>query len=87
MLALIEKGLKRKDAYEIVQKNAMKAWQGSRGFQTLLKSDAAVTRALSRAELEGLFDYHYYTQHVDDIFQRLGLTKSQWQGVFPENPA
>ncbi len=84
MLALIDKGLKRQEAYEIVQKNAMKVWKGNRSFLTLLKADAGVTAALPPPELEALFDYQQYLQHVDDIFQRLGLTKSQWQGTIPE---
>ena len=84
MLALIDKGLSRQKAYEIVQKNATKAWQGNRSFLTLIKADAEVTGTLSLEELEKLFDYQYYLQHVDDIFLRLGLTKSQWQGSLPD---
>ena len=79
MLALIDKGLSRQKAYEIVQKNAMKAWKGNKSFLTLMKADKAVADILTTAELEKLFDYKYYVQHVDDIFLRLGLTKSQWQ--------
>lgn len=85
MLALIDKGLKRQKAYEIVQRNAMKTWKGRRSFLTLLKADAALSKVLLPDELEALFDYQHYTQHVDDIFQRLGLTKSQWQGAIPES--
>ena len=84
MLALIDKGLSRQKAYEIVQKNATKAWQGNRSFLTLIKADAEVTGTLSLEELEKLFDYQFYLQHVDDIFLRLGLTKSQWQGSLPD---
>ena len=85
MLALIDKGLSRQKAYEMVQRNAMKAWKGNKSFLTLLKADAEVTGALPPEELEKLFDYQYYLQHVDDIFLRLGLTKSQWQGSIPDN--
>lgn len=77
MLALIEKGLSRPKAYELVQRNAMKAWKGSRNFLTLLKADAEVTSVLPVAELEPIFDYKYYLVHIDEVFQRLGLTKSQ----------
>jgi adenylosuccinate lyase len=84
MLALINKRLSRQNAYEIVQRNAMKAWKGNRNFLTLLKADAEVKAALPAAELEGLFDYQHYLQHVDEIFLRLGLTKAQWQGIIPE---
>jgi adenylosuccinate lyase len=84
MLALIDKGMNRQKAYEVVQKNAMKAWKGSRSFLTLIKADTEVTGTLSKEELEKLFDYQYYLQHVDDVFLRLGLTKSQWQGSIPD---
>jgi adenylosuccinate lyase len=84
MLALINKGLGRQKAYEIVQRNAMKAWKRNRSFLTLLKADAEVTGTIPLDELVALFDYQYYLQHVDEIFQRLGLTKSQWQVSIPE---
>jgi len=80
MLALIDKGLSRQRAYELVQRNAMKAWKGNRNFLTLLKADADVKEVLPAGELEALFDYQHYLQHADEIFRRLGLTKSQWQG-------
>jgi adenylosuccinate lyase len=80
MLALIDKGLGRQEAYELVQRNAMKAWKGNRNFLTLLKADTEVKSTISSEELEKIFDYQYYLQHMDEIFQRLGLTKSQWRG-------
>jgi adenylosuccinate lyase len=80
MLALIDKGMGRHEAYEIVQKSAMKAWKGTKGFLTLIKTDADVAKTLTSEELEKIFDYQFYLQHVDEIFLRLGLTKSQWQG-------
>jgi adenylosuccinate lyase len=85
MLTLIEKGLNRQKAYEIVQRNAMKAWKGRGSFLTMLKADKELTSTLKTTELEALFDYQYYLQHVDEIFKRLGLTKSQWQSTLPEN--
>ncbi|MFC1955076.1 adenylosuccinate lyase [Chloroflexota bacterium] len=80
MLALIEKGLSRQKAYELVQRNAMKAWRGNKDFRKLLKADSEVATTLSTEELESLFDYDYYLRYVDDIFGRLGLTKAQWKG-------
>ena len=80
MLALIDKGLIRQKAYEMTQRNAMKAWKGNRSFLTLLKADTEVKDHIKPEELEKIFDYQYYLQHVDEIFQRLGLTKSQWRG-------
>ena len=79
MLALIDKGLSRQKAYHLVQRNAMKAWEGNKNFRTLLKADAEVKATLSPEELEALFDYQYYLRHVDEIFERLGLTSKQWK--------
>ncbi|MFC1861130.1 adenylosuccinate lyase [Chloroflexota bacterium] len=79
MLALINKGLSRQKAYEMVQRNAMKSWKGSKNFLSLLKADSEVTATLPPAELEPLFDYHYYLRYVSEVFERLGLTESQWK--------
>ena len=79
MLALIDKGLKRGKAYEMVQRNAMKSWRTGRNFLTLLKADAEVTAILPADEIAKLFDYQYYLRYVDDIFHRIGLTESQWK--------
>ncbi len=84
MLALIDKGLSRQKAYELVQRNAMKAWKEDKNFLTLLKADPEVTTTLPPPELEPLFDYNYYLRYVDDIFARLGLTKAQWKGDITE---
>jgi len=75
LLALIDKGLSREEAYEMVQRNAMEAWQQKKSFLSLLETDNRVTAHLTRSELESLFDYNYYLKHVDSIFERLGLTK------------
>ncbi len=79
MLALIDKGLSRQKAYELVQRNAMKAWQGNKNFLSLLKADPEVTATLPQEELEPLFDYQYYLRYIDEIFKRLGLTEAQWK--------
>ncbi|MFW6126365.1 MAG: adenylosuccinate lyase [Chloroflexota bacterium] len=73
MLALIDKGLGREEAYRLVQRNAMKAWHEGAGFLNLLAADREVTQHLSRSGLEGIFDYNYYIRHVDSVFERLGL--------------
>jgi adenylosuccinate lyase len=73
LLALIDKGLNREKAYQIVQRNAMEAWQQRKNFLSLLEADNQVTAHLAKAELESLFDYSYYVKHVDSIFERLGL--------------
>ncbi len=84
MLALIDKGLSRQNAYKMVQRNAMKAWKGNKRFLNLLKSDPEVTAALSTEELESLFDYQYYLRYVNEVFERLGLTMTQWKGSISE---
>jgi adenylosuccinate lyase len=75
MLALVDKGVSREDAYRMVQRNAMPAWQQGGDFLALLKADPEVSKALTAAELQALFDLAYHTRHVDDIFARvLGQT-------------
>jgi adenylosuccinate lyase len=85
MLALIDKGLGRQEAYHLVQRNAMKSWKSNRNFITLLKADNDVKDVITAAELDKIFDYQYYLQNVDEIFRRIGLTKAQWQGSINDN--
>jgi adenylosuccinate lyase len=73
LLALIEKGVGRTQAYTLVQRNAMKSWETGQDFRELLRQDAEVTARLPGHDLEQLFDYSYYTQHVDATFRRIGL--------------
>jgi len=73
LLKLAEKGLPRQRAYEIVQANAMTAWQEQRSFQELLARDPEVTARLSPAELGECFDPGWYLRNVDAIYRRLGL--------------
>ncbi len=73
LLALIDRGLTRQQAYQLVQRNAMKAWKERADFLGLLKADREVAATLPPAEVEVLFDYQYYLRHVDRIYQRLGL--------------
>jgi adenylosuccinate lyase len=75
LLALIDKGLTRQQAYELVQRNAMNSWKKRTSFLGLLKADPEITARLSSAELESLFDYNYFLKYVDSIFKRLGLTE------------
>jgi adenylosuccinate lyase len=79
MLALIDKGLSRQEAYKLTQRSAMKSWQKGKKFLKLLKADADVMKAISEHELESLFDVKYYLRYVDDIFERLSLTGAQWK--------
>ena len=71
LLALTQKGVSREDAYRLVQRNAMKVWEEGADFQEELLADPEVTAALSRPEIEALFDLGYHTKHVDTIFARV----------------
>lgn len=71
LLALPAKGVSREDAYAWVQRNAMPVWRGEGDFLTLLKADKDVSKALTAAELEALFDLGYHLKHVDTIFERV----------------
>jgi adenylosuccinate lyase len=71
MLALIEKGLHREGAYDIIQKNAMRSWRSGVQFKKLLLKDKEVRRYLSAKEIEHIFDLTYYLKHVDYIFKRV----------------
>ena len=71
LLALTQRGVAREDAYRIVQRNAMKVWEGKGEFMAELKSDPNVTAALSDTEINELFDLGYHLKHVDTIFSRV----------------
>ena len=73
LLKLTDAGLARQQAYEIVQRNAMRAWRERRPFLELLAADAEVMDRLSAEELKSCFDPAFYLRHVDTIFQRVGL--------------
>ena len=71
LIALTQKGVAREEAYRLVQRNAMRVWQGEGDFLTFLKADADVRKHLSEAELTENFDLGYHLKHVDTIFKRV----------------
>jgi adenylosuccinate lyase len=71
LLALTQAGLSREDAYALVQRNAMKAWEQGKDFLAELKADKDVTAKIRPADLDGMFDLAYHTKHVDTIFNRV----------------
>jgi len=75
LLALVEAGVAREEAYRLVQRNAMKTWQAPAPreglFQTYLKSDSDVAGHLSAEAIDALFDDGYHLKHVDTIFARV----------------
>ncbi len=73
LLALIESGLSREAAYEIVQRHSMVAWERRTPFRGLLEAESEVTSRLDQAALDRIFDYHAYLEHIDASFVRIGL--------------
>ena len=78
LLALVESGLERARAYELVQRAAMRAWEEEQDFAELARDDAEIASALEPSVLEEVFDLAVYTRHVDVIFERLhALTRRE----------
>ena len=73
MLALIDQGLTREEAYEVVQPLAMEAWSSQSPFLPLLLASAKVGELLSPEEIQACFDTKYHLKYVDVVFDRLGL--------------
>ena len=73
LLALVEKGLSRDHAYEIVQRISIRVWEEGQDFRSLIAADEEVRAKLSSEALDELFRYDYYVRYVDDIFERVGL--------------
>ncbi|MBN1350658.1 adenylosuccinate lyase [candidate division KSB1 bacterium] len=73
LLALIEKDLSREKAYQLVQRNAMKVWQGTDTLETLLAADAEINTVLTPEEISACFDLKHALRHVNTIFKRVGL--------------
>ncbi|HBT20754.1 MAG TPA: adenylosuccinate lyase [Peptococcaceae bacterium] len=73
LLALIEKGLLREDAYSLVQRNALEAWEKGKNFKDLIMNDKDIAKYLSEKEIDSLFDFDYHTKNIDYIFKRAGL--------------
>jgi len=71
MIALTQKGVPREEAYRLVQRNAMKVWEGEHEFLALLKADKDVRAKLSDKEIEANFDLGFHLKHVDTIFKRV----------------
>lgn len=74
LLALVEKGVSREDAYRLVQSNAHKAWNKENGdFHKFVSEDPEVTKYLTYQEIEHCFDPQDHLKNLDDIYQRLGI--------------
>jgi adenylosuccinate lyase len=73
LLALVESGMARGEAYDIVQAAARRVWAGEGDLQALLAQDARITEHLSPDELASLFDPAYHLRGIEVAFARLGL--------------
>lgn len=73
MLKLIDKGLSREAAYDLVQPKTAEAWDHQKAFRPLIEADPQITSLLTKEEIDDAFDYRYHIRRVDTIFKRLGL--------------
>lgn len=75
LLKLIDKGMTREEAYDLVQPKTAQTWDEQIQFRPLLDADEKITAALSSEELDEAFDYNWHMKHVDTLFERVGLGK------------
>ncbi len=73
LLALINKGMKREEAYDLIQKRAMQAWDEQKPFKELVFLEEKIVNTLSKEEINECFNPQYHIKNVDYIFERLGL--------------
>ena len=73
LLKLIDHGMTREEAYDLVQPKTAQAWDEQRLFRPLLEADETIMATLSKEELDDAFDYNYHLKNVDLIFERVGL--------------
>ena len=72
-MTLVSKGLSREDAYVIVQRNALDAFQNHGDFKANLLNDADVRKLLSPVEIEGIFDKQAFLQNIGEIYKRFEI--------------
>ncbi|MFD2629563.1 adenylosuccinate lyase [Oceanobacillus kapialis] len=77
LLTLIDKGMARETAYDLVQPKAMQAWETATPFRQLIEQDEQITNKLSTEEIDECFDYTYHLKNVDHIFAKIGLTRGE----------
>ena len=71
LLALINKGMSREKAYEVIQKNAMKVWKKNIDFKEEIKKDPIIKEFLSENEIEKNFDNEYHIKNLDYIYKNV----------------
>ena len=73
LLKLIDKGMTREEAYDLVQPKTAYAWDNQTDFRPLLEKDTKIMSVLTEAELDDAFNYEWHLKHVDTLFKRVGL--------------
>ena len=73
LLKLIDKGMSREIAYDLVQPCTAKAWDEKLAFRSVLETQPEIMSTLSKEEIDDAFDYHYHIKNVDLIFKRVGI--------------
>lgn len=76
LLALIEKGLTREEAYSVVQNTAMRVWKGEGTLRQLIEADSLARQKLSDAELDSIFNLDNYMKNIDTIYQKAEINIS-----------
>ncbi len=71
LMKLAEKGIERQKAYVMVQRNALRVWEGKDSFKELILKDQEIMQYLYKSEVEEIFDIRYHLKHVDEIFERV----------------
>ncbi|EZH64634.1 adenylosuccinate lyase [Bacillaceae bacterium JMAK1] len=73
LLTLIDKGMAREEAYDLVQPKAMEAWETKVPFRTLVEAEPKITEVLTQVDLDECFDEKHHMKNVDVLFERVGL--------------
>ncbi|MCK8607118.1 adenylosuccinate lyase [Apilactobacillus ozensis] len=73
MLKLIDAGMTRENAYDLVQPLTAQSWDEGKAFRPLVENNAEIREYLSEDDINDAFDYHYHLRHADEIFKRVGL--------------
>ncbi|RSL31738.1 adenylosuccinate lyase [Salibacterium salarium] len=73
LLTLINKGMAREQAYDLVQPKAMEAWEKGISFRSIIEQEPRITETLTEQEIDSCFDYNHHLKQIDTVFKRTGL--------------
>jgi adenylosuccinate lyase len=76
LLNLVQRGMRRDEAYQVVQSLAAKAWEGGEPFRSLVERDARIKRLLTAQQIAKCFSLDPFLKHVDEVFARLFPSKA-----------